>query len=838
MWNLKIKMLLVGVTCVAVYAALPAAEDQDPTVTRVDLGRQEIEATGTALVSEGNRLLSEAVKDSEKYFQARDKYLAAIREFNRFGSGQAFQAEIEYCRNQIARCYYDKACDAMLKAEQSAQRGDFENAIAVCKEAIKYCPEQVEQLQEKIARYEKRRDAAIVMDERSRNNLLPDLQRQELEIQILLEQGRRLAAKHQYTLALSKFQEVLLISPYEAEAINNIRAINARITRIGNQRYADSHRSLIAEVEWKYSIPPVPEVDHNDATVNFVEAPQEKVEESSDAIMKKLESIKIPLLDFNDVSALLAFRDLRERTRQQDPERRGINILLLRELPQPQVQVMNPNAMGMQGMDPSMMDPSMMNPGMTPGDPAMMGQQGMYMQPQQQRQNDTMFGDELSEEDEESKWPSITTKIQDATVLQAIESMCQLAKLRWRIDDEAVVIVPEELPLDDMETRLFVFDSGKGKTESELREDFEPDGVDFPPGARILFNNQINRLIVTNTKDNLKRLEAAINERLRDQKPKPMIQCMVKFIEISQNDLNELAFNWQFQVNSNTSRVDSNGNLSQSTIIGENSNELLRYYRPDEASSGDSAAGEGNSSIEDSTFTYAWENSDGTKIIASMFALDWADSTDVLFSPRVTSLPGQWAEVKMTTTRYFPEDWELMDIEDSDNVYGWHMTGADPQPSLDNEQELGVVFRVKLDWDEERELISVEFDDQGLPIRTFSGWMEFDARTVDSEGDVDGEYYKMPIIDTRRLFTKVMVFDGETVILGGVAQDVTNEINDKIPILGDLPIVGRLFKSKYNDSAKTNLLIFMTCRLVNPNGSAYYPANKKARGIPMFDYNH
>jgi type II secretory pathway component HofQ len=74
--------------------------------------------------------------------------------------------------------------------------------------------------------------------------------------------------------------------------------------------------------------------------------------------------------------------------------------------------------------------------------------------------------------------------------------------------------------------------------------------------------------------------------------------------------------------------------------------------------------------------------------------------------------------------------------------------------------------------------------------------------------------------------------DGETIILGGVVYDTTNSVDDQYPILGDIPLIGRLFQSKAKVSEKKNLLIFMTCRLINPDGSPV--REREMRGLPPF----
>ena len=66
---------------------------------------------------------------------------------------------------------------------------------------------------------------------------------------------------------------------------------------------------------------------------------------------------------------------------------------------------------------------------------------------------------------------------------------------------------------------------------------------------------------------------------------------------------------------------------------------------------------------------------------------------------------------------------------------------------------------------------------------------------------------------------------------GSIRDEVTT-YNDQYPILGDLPLVGRLFQSKASYSAKINLLMFLTCRLVNPDGSPI--RERELRGLPGF----
>lgn len=76
-----------------------------------------------------------------------------------------------------------------------------------------------------------------------------------------------------------------------------------------------------------------------------------------------------------------------------------------------------------------------------------------------------------------------------------------------------------------------------------------------------------------------------------------------------------------------------------------------------------------------------------------------------------------------------------------------------------------------------------------------------------------------PCISTQRLDTKAMVEDGGTLILGGIFQETNSDKTTKVPLLGDIPVVGNLFKSRERENSKNELLIFITPRIVDNIGS-------------------
>jgi general secretion pathway protein D len=75
-----------------------------------------------------------------------------------------------------------------------------------------------------------------------------------------------------------------------------------------------------------------------------------------------------------------------------------------------------------------------------------------------------------------------------------------------------------------------------------------------------------------------------------------------------------------------------------------------------------------------------------------------------------------------------------------------------------------------------------------------------------------------PIFSTRKVTTSVSVWDGQTVVLGGLMREDVQKVEDRTPFLGDIPMVGRLFRTNVDQHIKRNLIIFVTARLVNPAG--------------------
>ena len=77
----------------------------------------------------------------------------------------------------------------------------------------------------------------------------------------------------------------------------------------------------------------------------------------------------------------------------------------------------------------------------------------------------------------------------------------------------------------------------------------------------------------------------------------------------------------------------------------------------------------------------------------------------------------------------------------------------------------------------------------------------------------------LPDFIVRQVVTTVNIWDNQTIVLGGLISSTVTSTKDKVPMLGDLPLVGRLFQSESKITSKKNLMIFVTATIVDPAGN-------------------
>ena len=175
------------------------------------------------------------------------------------------------------------------------------------------------------------------------------------------------------------------------------------------------------------------------------------------------------------------------------------------------------------------------------------------------------------------------------------------------------------------------------------------------------------------------------------------------------------------------------------------------------------------------------------------------------------------------------------------------MTLATVEPQNFETREVGVILQVVPEVSPEGQMINLMLNPQvvseptwknyGMKIPYFKpsnslttlaglGDLAPDVQSAlfDQQSADDLQWMELPMeqpfFSVRSVSTQLSVYNGATVVMGGLITEERTTIEDKVPFLGDIPYLGRLFRSKAESSNKRNLLVFVTARLVDLAGRA------------------
>ena len=380
-------------------------------------------------------------------------------------------------------------------------------------------------------------------------------------------------------------------------------------------------------------------------------------------------------------------------------------------------------------------------------------------------------------------------------------------------------------------------------TSDMFKEYLSKHGIKFGEDSLVSWNHQNNILTVKSTLENLD----AISQLIREQNAlqAPLILVEVKCIEISDNDMEELGFDWALGDNLNKNMYND-GTVKDSSkngwMFGPGSN-----YRTNDRGERGSMNPIRTGFMDGSSSTALINNLNifpmlfGSKtpfgsdvpinISLTVNALSQNTRTEVVSAPKVVALSGIAASAKMTKSYYYPDSWSDLEIEtdtsDDDTTY----TIQRPTPEFGDEQEIGIDMKVTPTMTETG-AINLKLDFQ---VTGTNGNDEF---TFVLNGNVNGRPVShtftiwKPVITERMIVTDVDVYDGQTVVIGGSTDNRTVTRNDKIPFLGELPLIGRLFQAQSEKAERRNMLVFVTARRLGTDGSAVKTYNQ---GAPDFN---
>lgn len=308
--------------------------------------------------------------------------------------------------------------------------------------------------------------------------------------------------------------------------------------------------------------------------------------------------------------------------------------------------------------------------------------------------------------------------------------------------------------------------------------------ANLPPqeGRMIVLDEITGLLTITDTPKNHELARKLIKEW--DIGPK-QVQIEAKFIEITFTDLDEMGVDWQAITEEQHSILDFNTGM-----MGDASATTAATFKQ-----AAEVAGLG--------FFAGKASVSGTQLLSYLKALQQSGKANLLHAPIVTTLSGQEANIQVV--RSFP--YATSATRDYPTSGG---TTYVVETYKMAEEITGITLEVTPTVIGDSDVITLEIHPEVSELSS-QGQVNITATVPANLG--------WPIIDTRTAQTTVMVRSGETIILGGLIQDKDDDtIERKIPLLGDAPLVGPLFRYKYEKRQKKNLVVFLTARLIDMQG--------------------
>ena len=375
-----------------------------------------------------------------------------------------------------------------------------------------------------------------------------------------------------------------------------------------------------------------------------------------------------------------------------------------------------------------------------------------------------------------------------------------------------------------------------------VRAFFATAGVDLGEPKAVFWNDRTGVLMIRATMQDLDLVEKAI--QVMNIAP-PQLTIKAKFLEITQDDTRQLGFDWYL------------GNfLMRQGGIGAQAGTAPSYSYPG-GTSGSAAnpsgvfPGPGPSpgiggpgailpAATDNLLTGGLRN--GAPALATVTgiltdpqfrfvvrALEQRGGVDLLSCPQITTLSARQAQIKVVDIKYVVTDLNINQTTGQGGIggIGGGIGGAGGvastiQPTTEP-FEIGPVLDV-IPY-----VMADGYTIQMTIIPTLKEFLGYDSSSefVSVVQSIGGSAIAAPIIQPtplpkfrlRQLATDCMVWDGQTVLLGGLIAEDVQKTRDKVPVLGDLPMLGRFFRSESNTTKKKNLVIFVTPTIIDPAGN-------------------
>jgi general secretion pathway protein D len=600
--------------------------------------------------------------------------------------------------------------------------------------------------------------------------------------------ANQLTETGQYREARKKLDDVLRLDPYNRVARKKIEVLEEKRLVAADQRYLASREKALAKVSEAWLPPPPAKVEPGKGRKTGAAGDSNAAE-----ILKKLAKIRIPELTFNERPIRAAVEELQRLSEQYDPEKQGLNFVL--RLPPPG-----------EGTDPES--------------------------------------------------ATVSLELRDISLQTALKYLCEQIrggeKLRAEVEDNAVFLLPATETGGELEIRSYnlppslIANLDKASNDPKiLGEDILKNiGVNVAvEGASAVCFRDTGKMVVRNTPGELNKIE----QRIRDaqgERAQKQFEVETKFLQFSDNDVKNFTFNLQMATGSTVYGTGAPGAVFVPSSTGGTDG-----LRGTAGLNQNGVSVVALQSLLDPTFPQDASNQIGVNaqilgrgVSALLQLLQNAIGKDLVAAPRVTLADGKPSEIVISRQMFYPTSYTQPTVPNNDQGVGAGFI-LPSNPTGFESRNIGVTLTVKGESTSIPKAVDLDFTK--LEVEDFEGFVNYGATIATVTQGQGGSLqpgvptqfptsqqigqspYLVPIFSKRSLQSRVRLLDGETVGLGGLISESVQLVDDKVPGLGDMPLVGRLFRSEASQKIKFNLVIFCTVRIIEPDGSLSFPEDEE-----------
>jgi general secretion pathway protein D len=626
----------------------------------------------------------------------------------------------------------------------------------------------------------------------------------------LYQKGNALYSEGEYDKAMLVYDAVLVKDPYYSRAVTMQKRTAQRIAAKEVQKQSATRSRAIAHVDasWNQEPKVAIVIDTGDT-----EKPLDPRVVAIQQMEARLKGIMIPSLDFRDANIKDVVLFLTETCRRLDAQGKGVNILLL-------------------GMDRG--------------------------------------ADENN----------ITISIRDMSLYEALQYIVEMASLKFEVKPSVVAISPVNYVAEvDMILKSYdvivevgadmeaLSGSSSGGGADDLFGDASAGAVsggptdvskffsivEFPEGSSAVYQPRFHKLFVKNTPKNIQMVEDILAD-LEDEaikKRSQQVEIEAKFVEFNEGAMEELGFDWTLYDNgevggfglstdgsyyqrasgvSGTGSAQPDGSTIYTTPVDGLSQinqspgqSLLGTAQRSNSSGGPKNLGAFEAlqsgilaSMGGSPAAMVFSNTGSFPVDLRISAMEQEGTADVLSAPKVTTKSGNEAIIRIVEVHRYPQDY---DVETGQR------TAPVVKPQDWEDYDLGVVLKVTPVVDADSNTIDLDLAPE---ITKFKGYDNYVVgyNAYESGGNNQSELFgdgsallaRMPYFEKRTVQTQVTISDGFTVLMGGLVDERTETFRDQVPFLGDIPYLGRIFRTEGSRSSKKNLVIYVKATQVDDKG--------------------